>query len=59
MRIILQVHIQLARARGATVLDECPVLKIEPTAEGGAKVRILLGGGVARASSHDPESIYK
>ena len=32
------VHVQLARGHGATVIDHCPVLRLEPTAEGGAKV---------------------
>ena len=32
------VHVQLARAHGARILDECPVTKVTPTADGGAEV---------------------
>ncbi len=32
------VHIQLARAHGATILDECPVLRLQPTRDGGCIV---------------------
>ena len=32
------VHVQLAQAHGATVIDNCPVLRLEPTADGGARV---------------------
>lgn len=33
------VHIQLARGRGATVMDETPVLRIDTNADGSALVR--------------------
>lgn len=34
-------HIQLARANGATVIDNCPVVKIETLPSGEAKVKHL------------------
>lgn len=33
------VHIQLARAHGATILEECPVLKVEKMSDG--KILVL------------------
>ena len=32
------IHIQLARSHGATIIDNCPVLRLEPTKDGGCKV---------------------
>ena len=34
------LHVQLARSHGAHVIDNCPVVKVETTKDGGARVRV-------------------